>query len=152
MNSDIITLLIGFGMILIGGLLFPLNHYLEDNILAFKKLQYVNSKPNGGLSLGTGNSIGFSLLEGVNLNRYIGNRYVCSVSYHFFVILYLPIIPLGCYNARCTGHARKGSSYLIGGKQKMNFWEILWIYTGYWSYSLVIIGIIFVIISLIALS
>lgn len=89
--------------------------------------------------LGTGNGIGFTLLNG-------GGRYDVNTNstawYLFFCFFFIPILPLGCYRASEVGSRGKSMQYRIFGHEKWRFWEVLSIYLASYSW---IGGIVFII-------
>lgn len=149
MDENTVVLLVGLCLIVLGAFLKLVQHYFIDDILEKQKLEYRPSKVNEDLPLGTGNSIGFSLIQGVNFHRYYnGIQVFAFIHYHFFVLLFLPIVPLGCYDARVVGRKHKATTYQIKNKQEMNKWEVLWIYSFSWGIGLIAIGLIMFVCSL----
>lgn len=154
MDGNTLTLLIGLGLIMLGAILKVLQVCISDNVLEKQKLEYKPSKVSEEMLLGTGNGIGFSLFDGFSCQRYYNGHPVmyCSIYYHFFVILYMPIIPLGCYDAYLVKRQHKTAIYQIRNKQVMNKWEILYLYCLYWGFVLIVIGLIMFVCCILAMS
>lgn len=108
------------------------------------------SKPANGKSplfLGTGNGIGIVLWG--DFDRQPINSQSVTAQYAF-ICLFIPIIPIGCYNAETTSFSSKmgkGSTttYNVSGTQPWRFIEVIQIYCWWYSFvglGLAIIGII----------
>lgn len=97
-----------------------------------------NIAPNNGDSpgeMGTMNGIGISLIGSFDTGKSFS---MGNISYLFFTVFYIPIIPLGCYNTRMTGMSRKSykqssTSYSFYGSQPWRFLEVLYLYSIYYS-------------------
>lgn len=96
--------------------------------LSFKKLPMSTVLTYPQPSLGTINGCGRVLLTGDNFTRCIDDVPVCEVYYHFFVLCGIPLIPLGCYDAKCISESSNKATYIVGTDQKMDRLELLYIY------------------------
>lgn len=102
-------------------------------------------------ALGTGNGIGGTLIQ--------GQRYHLPTAsyayYNFFVILYLPIIPLGCYLAKEDGfeyinHKRSIRKYKVIGMLKWDILEVIYIYLSTYSITSAIVCFVILIFKLVS--
>lgn len=78
-------------------------------------------------------------------SRFVGVPGNPNIKYQFFCILFIPIIPFGCYAAKKVSGNIDGSKYSVFGYAKMNVYEIIGIYMKWWGGLL---GFIFTYISL----
>lgn len=115
------------------GLSIWMLHYIENH-------PRKNIRPNNGENpgeMGTMNGIGVSLVGNFSKGKSISMGHI---SYLFFTVFYLPIIPLGCYvtsegfNSRGS-YKRRSTSYTFYGSQPWRFIEVLQIYS--FAYSII---------------
>lgn len=61
---------------------------------------------------------------------------ISEVCYKFFTLLFLPIVPLGCYRVQTYN----GSYRKVVGNEKARLWEILCVYIGYFAAVIILIA------------
>lgn len=139
MSGEVTFLLVSVGVLAFGLLLTVLRKMIDEK-LASRPIQVTPVQLNADIKLGTINGCGMKLYGGTNIIRYYREQPLCHVYYHFFVLFFLPIIPLGCYVAECVEDSFNHSSYKIGGDQEMNFMELLYVYVTSWRKGFIIVG------------
>ena len=150
MSGEVTFLLVSVG-VLTFGLLLTLVRKMINEKLASKRIQLTPAQLYADIKLGTINGCGMKLYGGENIRRYQGEQPICHVYYHFFVLLFLPIIPLGCYVAECVEDSFNYSSYNVGSDQEMNFMELLYVYVTSWRKWFIIVGVILTVFAVIIL-
>lgn len=132
--KPITELIISLGVILFLVVLMKILYELRCK--KGKKIKPRYNGENTDIPMGTINGIGLTLY-GMDFRSHSdfapGNRFISSeVKYLFFTILYIPLLPLGCYRVNLSGFQRKykGSvtSYNVYGTERWVLWELLYIY------------------------
>jgi len=112
--------------------------------------QSIPANGSSPLFLGTGNGIGILMVGDFERQPIDGHSVTANYT---FLSLFLPILPLGCYNASWEGTSRKShkettTTYSVSGSQPWRFIEIVQIYCWWYSFVGMAIGLIGVIASL----
>lgn len=110
----------------------------------------ISANGRSPLFLGTGNGIGVLMVGDFERQPIDGHSVTANYT---FLSLFLPILPLGCYNASMSGFSRKShkqstTTYSVSGSQPWRLIEIIQIYCWWYSFIGLAIGIIGVIASL----
>lgn len=133
-----ILFIYSLGLITCIGLWFFNMHIINDKLIEqIRKYPYTKYEKCNPL-LGTGNGIGFVLLNSTGRYDYNSN----STAWYLFFSIIIPIIPIGCYRASEVGRKGNSTQYKIYGHEKWKFWEVVSIYLGTYTW---IAGIIFII-------
>ena len=61
---------------------------------------------------------------------------ISEVCYKFFTLLFLPIVPLGCYRVQTYSRACRK----VIGKESARLWEVLCVYIGYYTAVVILIA------------
>lgn len=136
-------LAIAIGFLLLN--FFVLPKYKRHTPIPQRDIEYEKYFP----ALETWNLCGFTLID----TGILDYRTMASIQYHFFIILGLPIVPMGCVLAsegmtNRINHKRSLTNYTIYSSVKWNACEILSIYIVRWS-VIIIIGCLLYLFSLI---
>lgn len=155
-------------------ILLKLSDKLADKIrLKNKQNKLLPSDGNKPMLLGLGNAIGFTMYgeyerlgdtyDRINSSDRAPKNNLSSifhsiyntpyVGYCFFVVCFLPIIPLGCYAYKTISNTQVNwkkttTTYRFYGKQKWNYLELIHIYIEHWSFAMVYLSGISIIICL----
>lgn len=139
--------IIGLGMIFTGIIFFVIHTWLKEKIEGKKiDIRPLEHQSGESPSLWVGNQIMGAVMfgrferESAPLGAY--------AMYNFFMLLWIPIIPLGCYLAE-ESYGRKGNSYRVYCALKFEGREVLDIYLQRWGIGLAIIGLIIMIANLV---
>ena len=109
--------------------------FLDKNVISKKLIESTRKYPYTKFEvcnppLGTFNGIGFTLMRGGRHDFGTNSQ----AWYLFFVILFIPIFPVGCCRATQVDSSGKGNSYRIYGYEKWSIWEVLSIYINSYIY------------------
>lgn len=133
--KSITELIISLGVILFLVVFMKIAYELRKK--KSDKMQPRYNGENTNIPMGTVNGIGL-VLYGTDFRSHSAltsnHNFISSeVKYLFFTILYVPIIPLGCYRVDLTGYKRKNykrteTSYYVYGTERWAFWEVISIF------------------------
>ena len=138
--------LIGLGMIFLGIILFVIHTRIKEKIESKKlDIKPLDHQSGESPSLWVGNQMMGTVMFGQFERE--SAPFGAYAMYNFFMLLWLPIIPLGCYLAE-ESYGRKGNSYRVYCELKFEGREVLDIYLQRWGIGLAIIGVIVMIANL----
>lgn len=140
METKTVWALVGLGMIILGIVFIFLHKVVKKKIEGAKiDIKPLEHQSGESPSLWVGNQMMGTVMfgqyerESAPLGSY--------AMYNFFMLFWLPIIPLGCYLAQ-ESYGRKGNSYRIYCELQSEGNELLDIYLLRWGIGLAIIGAI----------
>jgi hypothetical protein len=140
MDTKTTWAIVGLVMIIVGIVFFFLHTVVKKKIEGKKlDIKPLDHQSGESPSLWVGNQMMGTVMFGQYERE--SAPFGAYAMYNCFMLLWLPIIPLGCYLAT-ESYGRKGNSYRVYCELKMEGKELLDIYLLRWGIGLAIIGAI----------
>ena len=108
------------------------NHYNPDSQVMFRKAKYIPDTLHLQSFMGCVEMLSSACTR---VSGALGDE---NVTYRFYSLFYLPLIPVACYSDPTPSCDSEGDKYVWANKCEWRVWEVIYIYLRNWSSFIIV--------------